>query len=177
MGQRISNDLRARIPVLFYEHGIKVSHICELLNLKKSFIYKVLDEEKKYGVPYNPYARKTGRPRTLSIPNTKYIYNTLTRHRTMYLSEIQEQLLEHCHVNVSLTTVFSTLKRLYFSHKSVSAKALERNQLDRSTYMNKMADLVLSPDQLMFTDEASRNRRTQQRQFGQAIKGKRCRVR
>ncbi|THU81205.1 hypothetical protein K435DRAFT_568602, partial [Dendrothele bispora CBS 962.96] len=175
--RRFSNDLRARIPILFYEHGLKVSRICEFLKLKKSFVYKVLDEDRTFGVPYNPYAKRTGRPRILTFPNTKYIFNTLSRHRTMYLSEIQEQLYQHCNVDVSLTTIFHSLRRFYFSHKSVAAEALERNQLDRSAFMNKMADLVLSPDQLMFTDEASRNRKTQQRRFGRAIKGQRCRVR
>ncbi|KAF5332057.1 hypothetical protein D9758_016254 [Tetrapyrgos nigripes] len=165
MGRHISNDLRAHIPILFYEHGLKVTRICKLLKLKKSFVYKVLDEERTYGVPYNPHARRVGRPRILTIPNTKYIFNTLSRHRTMYLSEIQEQLDQQCDINVSLTTIFNTLRRLYFSHKSVSAEALERNQLERSAFMNTMADLVLNPDQLMFTDEALRNQRTQQRQF------------
>ncbi|THU91560.1 hypothetical protein K435DRAFT_611476, partial [Dendrothele bispora CBS 962.96] len=42
---------------------------------------------------------------------------------------------------------------------------------------NRMADLVQHPNQLMFTDEASRDRRTQQRKFGYALKGRRCTVR
>ncbi|THU92035.1 hypothetical protein K435DRAFT_800798 [Dendrothele bispora CBS 962.96] len=174
---RASNDLKARIPVLYYDYKLKVTRICKLLGVKKSLVYNTLKYHHSYGVPYNPHARQMGRPRFLTIPNNKYIYTILSRHRTMYLSEIQEELLDNCGVNVSLTTLFRTLRRLHFSHKCVSAQALERNNLERSAFLNEMADLVQNPDQLMFTDEAARNRRTQQRKFGYALKGRRCTVR
>ncbi|THU83295.1 hypothetical protein K435DRAFT_429354 [Dendrothele bispora CBS 962.96] len=176
MGRPFSKDLKARIPILYHEYGLKVPRICKLLGIKKSLVYTTLEYYHIYGVPYNPQARRVGRPRILTFPNMRYIFNVLSRHRTMYLSEIQEEL-RNCGTTVCLATIFHTLRRLYFSNKSVSAQALERNELDRSAFMNRMADLVQHPNQLMFTDEASRDRRTQQRKFGYALKGRRCTVR
>ncbi|THV05787.1 hypothetical protein K435DRAFT_646603 [Dendrothele bispora CBS 962.96] len=69
------------------------------------------------------------------------------------------------------------MRHLYFSRKRIHSQAEERNDLERSAWMNMIADLVPNPDMLMFTDEASRNRRTQQRRYGWSLKGTRCVVR
>jgi transposase len=175
--RQVSNDLKARIPVLFYELGMKPAKICKVLGIKKSLVYDTLAYHRAYGVPYNPYARRLGRPRLLTISNTKYIHSLLSKTRTMYLYEIQEELKNSCNINISIPTIFRTIRRIYFSRKGVSAVALERNNMKRSHFWNEIADIVTDPDQLMFTDEASRNRKTQQRRFGYALKGRRCIVR
>ena len=56
-------------------------------------------------------------------------------------------------VVVSETTILRTLRRIHFTRKSVSIRALERNDLARSAYMNTIAELVTDPAQLVFIDE------------------------
>ena len=56
----------------------------------------------------------------------------------------------------------------------VSARALERDDLRRSAFMNLIADEVPDPRMMMFIDEAARNRRTSQRSRGWALYGKEC---
>ena len=62
-------------------------------------------------------------------------------------------------VAVSETTLLQTLRRIHFTWKSVSIRALERNDLARSAYMNSIAELVTDPAQLVFINEAARNKK------------------
>jgi hypothetical protein len=97
------------------------------------------------------------------------------RHRknSLYLTEIQEALGNERGVFISITTLLRTLRRLHYSRKGVSARALERDDLLRSAFMNRVADKVMNPDMLMFVDEAARNKKTSARTKGWSLVGKR----
>ena len=101
-------------------------------------------------------------------------YNYLDQQHTVYLDEIQEQLLSRHGVKVSIPTLTRTLHRLHFSHKQVSGKALERNDRLRAVYMNWIADLVPDPNMLMFGDEVAKDERTSNRRKGWSCQGMRC---
>jgi hypothetical protein len=92
----------------------------------------------------------------------------------MYLDELQEKLLTQRGVGVSISTLLRTLRRLHFSRKCVSARALERNDTLRSAYWNRIADVVPDPNMLMFIDEAAKNDRTTARTKGWSLLGTRC---
>ncbi|THU95798.1 hypothetical protein K435DRAFT_829001 [Dendrothele bispora CBS 962.96] len=175
----ISRDLKARIPVLFYEQQMSVTRIRKVLGIGKTLVYDTLEYDRLYGQPYNPHAHHTGRPRKLTSHDARFIFNLrlISRRKTLYLDEIQLQLSIHMGIQVSITTVLRTMCRLYFSHKCTSAQAAERNDLQRAAHMFKIGELCTHPDQLMFTDEAARNRRTSQRRYGWAMKGGRCVIR
>ncbi|KAF8173100.1 hypothetical protein BJ912DRAFT_827475, partial [Pholiota molesta] len=102
----------------------------------------------------------------LSSADTRLIKALLAQEPCMYLDELQDQLLIRRHVEVSVPTLLRTLRRLHFSHKSVSIKALERNDAARSMFMNYIGDLITDPAQLMFVDEAARNKKNPTRKFG-----------
>jgi len=170
----VSKDLKARIPVLFYQQGLKVKDICGLLGIKKTLVYQTLSYSRAYGTPYNSHPCKTGRHRKLSQGDVKFITALLNQRHTIYLDEIQERLYDERGAFISTTTLFHTLRRLHYSRKEVSAHALERDDLLRSAFMNKIADEVTSPDMLMFVDEAARNKRTSVRMKGRSLVGKRC---
>ena len=92
----------------------------------------------------------------------------------MYLDKIQEQLLSRRGVKVSIPTLTRTLRRLLFTNKDVSSKALEWNDRDRAVYMNCIAELVPDLEMLMFGDEASKDERTSNRRKGWSRRGTRC---
>jgi hypothetical protein len=92
----------------------------------------------------------------------------------MYLDEIQEQLYIERRISVSYATLQRVLHRLRYTYKRVSARALERNDLLRSAFMNRIADEISNPDMLMFVDEAARNKKTSARTNGWSLMGKRC---
>ncbi|KAG2366206.1 hypothetical protein BDR07DRAFT_1480454 [Suillus spraguei] len=83
----------------------------------------------------------------------------IRRNPTMYLDELQ-------HVFVSLQTLLRTLRRLHYSHKSISSRALERDEERRAIFMNHIAEIAPDPKMLMFDDEAAKDERTSIRRFG-----------
>ena len=151
-----------------------MKEICGLLDLKKTAVYQSLAYHRHYGVPYNPHARKLGRQRKLTQEDTKLIVALLNRRHTIYLDEIQSELINIRGIHVTTTTILNTLRRLHYSRKTVSARALERDDLLRSAFMNRIADDVPNPDMLMFTDEAARNKKTSARMKGWSLVGRRC---
>ena len=63
---------------------------------------------------------------------------------------------------------------MHYSHKGISAHALERDDILRSAFINTIADIVTDPHMLMFVDEAARNKKTSARTKGQSLVGMRC---
>ncbi|KDQ06671.1 hypothetical protein BOTBODRAFT_86145, partial [Botryobasidium botryosum FD-172 SS1] len=96
----------------------------------------------------------------------EFIKSLLSQQHTVYADEIQEQLYLRRNVTVSLTTVFRTLRRLHFSNKAISAQALERNEIQRAHFMNRIGAEVPDPEMLMFCDEAAKDKRTSGRRRG-----------
>jgi transposase len=171
----ISNDLKARIPVLHYEQGFTVNKICSILNIRKTLAYETLRHHRAYGVAFDPNARRRGvQRRALTSTDLAFIRMLLNQQHTVYLDEIQDQLLSRRSVKVSIPTLTRTLRRLHFTHKDVSGKALERNDRLRAIYMNRIADLVPDPEMLMFGDEAHKDERTSNRRTGWSRRGTRC---
>ena len=172
--QTISHRLKARIPVLFFEQNFTVDQICAILGVKKSMVYKSLQYFREYGISHNPHAHKTGRNQTLSHLDIKFIAALVDQKHCIYLNEICQALSKYRGCQVSVSTVSRTLWRLDFSWKSVSIRALERNDILRAAYMNCIADVVTNPNMFMFINEAACNRHTSGRRKGWAFMGRRC---
>jgi len=175
--RHVSQDLKNRIPYLRYVEGFKVKEIERLLNIKKSMIYQTLNYHRNYGVTYNPAAFSCfprGRPRTLTNTDLNLIKSLLSQDPTLYLDELQDELLMRCGASISIPTLLRSLRRIHFSRKEVSIRALERNDMDRSIYMNYFAEMVSDPAMVMFIDEAARNKKTPSRKMGWSLRGRRC---
>lgn len=106
----------------------------------------------------NPNAYRhntTGRHRKLDSVDIQVIKALLDQEPCLYLDELQDLLLTHRGINISVTTLLWLLRRIHFSHKDVSIRALERNDMDHAIYMNRFAELVTDPAMVMFVDEAA----------------------
>ena len=174
--RHISNNLKARIPYLVYVKGFKVKEVGCFLGVKKSMIYQTLKCFKDYGVTQNPnaYSCNRGRHRKLDSVDIRVIKALLDQEPCLYLDELQDILLTRWSINISVTTLLRSLRRIHFSHKDVSIWALERNDMDRAIYMNRFAELVTDPAMVMFVDEAARNKKNPTWKRGWSLKGQRC---
>jgi transposase len=171
----VSRDLKERIPILYHKKGYSIKAICDILGICKSLVYQTLKYHRDFGISHNPHARFcTGRPRLLDSTDNSFIKALLAQQHCMYIDEIQERLLAERGARVSIPTLVRTLCRLGLTHKCVSVRALERNAIQRSAFMNMIASEVPDPEMLMFIDEAAKNKRTAGRARGWALKGKRC---
>ena len=173
MAPHVSWDLKACIPALHYEHGFPVIKICAILNIKKSLVYSTLQLHHSYGVTHNIHAQKQQHRRNLSSIDLLFIRTLLDQQHTVYLDEIQQQLLQRCGVKVSIPTLTHTLHRLHFTHKNVLGKALEYNEHHHAIFMNCIADLVTDPNMLICGDEASKDEWTSNRHKGWSQRGTR----
>jgi transposase len=172
---KVSRDLKARIPVLFHHQGFNAKEICGLLDIKKSLVYHTLRYAHMYGVPYKPYVHKPGQKRLLFQGDVRFIVALLNHRHCIYIDEIQDQLSNKHGVTISLPTLMCILHRLHYSRKGVSIRALERDELLHSAFMNRIADEVINSNMLMFVNEAARNKRTLERTTkGWLLVGKRC---
>lgn len=169
-----SKDIKDRIPVLFHELGYGVKKICYILGIKKTLVYKTLSYVRNYGTTVNPFARLAGRHRKLTRDDMQAIMHMISSQNTLYIDEIQVKLWTERGVSVSLPTLFRTLRRMNLSSKSVTAQAIERNDLLRAAYINHIGLIAPDPDMLMFTDETSKDERTIHRRQAWSIVGTRA---
>src|ERR1700691_4900354 len=156
----VSQDLKARSPILPYEQCFSVKDICRVLGIKKSLVYKTLQFYHAHGTIYNPYAHKQGRKHQLTSIDVSFIQSILSQDHTVYLDEVQEQLLAQQNVCVSVPALTHTLQCIHFTNKNASGRAYEQNKQLRAVFMNNIADIVTNPDMLMFGDEAAKDERT-----------------
>ncbi|KZP08226.1 hypothetical protein FIBSPDRAFT_761736 [Athelia psychrophila] len=134
----VSNHLKARIPVLHYQQGLSVKEICQLLGIKKTLVYQTLQYHHNHGSIRRPLAcqGRLGRRHILDAHNISFIHSLLLQKHTVYVDEVQEQLLSQRGTQVSTVTLIHTLRCLRLTNKAVSGGALERNDELRALYMN-----------------------------------------
>lgn len=106
---------------------------------------------------------------------TKYLESLLERTPDLYLRELQRDLIVNRHVDASLGTISRTLKRRGLTRKKLGITASERDEEARNEYRTRIRQY--SPDQLVFVDESSCDRRTGRRGYGWAPTGTRSRRR
>ncbi|KIK35734.1 hypothetical protein CY34DRAFT_95571 [Suillus luteus UH-Slu-Lm8-n1] len=170
----VSNNLKARIPVLC-RRGHSIKHICHLLGVKKTLVYKVLQLcPLTWSLQHSRiHSKHTGRRRTLTIDDIAFITAILRHHPTIYLDELQHELHSRRGVLVSLQTLLRTFSQLHFKRKHISAYAFERNEEKHAIFMNSIANIAPDPEMLMFGDEAAKDERTLIRRYGRSRIGMR----
>ncbi|KAF8598999.1 hypothetical protein BDV93DRAFT_406239, partial [Ceratobasidium sp. AG-I] len=77
----------------------------------------------------------------------------------LYLDELQTALRERRGIVVSLSTIWRSLQRCGYSMKKMSKRAAERSNQKRLEYFALIGG-TYTPEQLVFVDESSFDRRT-----------------
>ena len=152
------NDLKARIPVLRFEFGLCKRNMQGPWHPENSR-YKTLHYYCLHGTTSNP---STFGQRKLTQVDFAFIRDMIAQHHSLYLDEIQEELLAHRGTLVSIPTLAQALCRLDFLHKKVSARALERNEIIRTAFIGTE---VPDPAMLMFTDQMVKDEQTSSREI------------
>src|SRR5882762_3902239 len=116
--RHVSGDLKAHIPIFHLEFGFPVKEICRILGIHKTLVYNTLRCFKLYGTTSNPHSQSKFGRRKLTQVDLAFIRDMISQHHSIYLDEIQEELLARRGTMVSIPTLARTLRRLDFSHKS-----------------------------------------------------------
>ena len=130
----ISEDLRKCIVAWHFEQQKGAREISKLAGCSKRAVYNILALYREYGLITNPYACCRGCPCVLDMTVLNYMSSLLDSNPALYLDEIQEKLLEVHDIEVHISTISRSLRRLAISHKDIAKAALERNEHLRATW-------------------------------------------
>ena len=168
----LSDEMRQHIIVWHHEQHISASDIQTLAGCSLATVYNVLKFYQDYGTVDNPFAGPHGAVRTLDMGDVNYLASIIDAHPKIYLDELQQELLLHRNIEVSISTISRALQQLAISQKKVSHEALEWNELLRATWQAEYGDIPA--EYFVWLDEASVDDQTNQRRDGWAAVGRAC---
>ena len=173
MAPQVSDFMRARIVFWHNEKQIPPKEIADLAGCCVRTVYNILAYHRDYNTLRDPSTQGThGRSRSLNMGDMNYIASLIDARPKIYLNEIQEELLNHRDVFVSIPTLSRSLRRMALTHKKVANSALERNELLRATWQAEYGDIPA--EYCVWLDEASVDDLTNQRAAGWAAMGRAC---
>ena len=113
----------------------------------------------------SPVSQQHGPPRTLDSFEEMTLIQSLLNKPDMYLEELRQELLQVTGVEVSLSTVCRSLKRLDFSRKRLRHITVQRSEERRLEFQEEIA--YLNADMHVWTDA----RRNEIRKYGYSLRG------
>ena len=109
MAPYTSTEMREKMVIWRFEQHKTAREIAILAGCSESTVYDVLRLHREYGQVNNPFARMKGHARILSQADIHYIHALLQANPSLYLDELQEQLLAARDVDISIATISRTL--------------------------------------------------------------------
>ena len=193
-GHKKSNDIKACIPFLYFREGYKVKDICRILGLGKTLIYECIQNYMRHQFAHRLHYQSCGHPCIVKHAHVNFICQLLSTHHTHYLDELQTELFHTFNIRLSLPTISRTLHWTSISRKWLLRQAigvfipqfesrhwitftihlLEHNDILWAAFWNHVAELVTDLNQLMFTDEASKDDQTHSHTHGYSNVGTQC---
>jgi transposase len=172
MAPLLSDEMRQCIIVWHHEEHLSASDIHTLAGCSLRTVYNILQFHRDYGTVDNPFARPHGGVRTLDMGDVNYLASIIDAHPKIYLDELQQELLLHQNIEVSISTISRALQQLAISRKKVLHEAIERNELLRATWQAEYGDIPA--EYFVWLDEAGVDDQTNQRKDGWAAVGRAC---
>jgi len=118
------------------------------------------------GIPIQEEHKKNRHLRDVDV---EFLLGAVNQQPDLYLDELKEILEISCGVSISRSTIWRTLRRAGFTMKKLTRVAAERSAEKRLEYMARIGNY--SPEQLVFVDESSVDRRTTYRGRAWSIRG------
>jgi len=104
--------------------------------------------------------------------DVNYLASIIDAHPKIYLDELQQELLLHRNIEVSILTISRALQQLVISRKKVSHEAIEQNELLRATWQAEYGNIPA--EYFIWLDEAGVDDQTNQCRDGWAAVGRAC---
>ena len=171
MVRAYSLDLIERI-VHSYLKGETMRSVAETFEVSLGLVHNVVNLHQMHGQVADPFAPPHCGHRILTTVDENYIRSLVKMHPSIYLDEIQQQLGSACGVFVLLAMVSCTLARMQISKKSLSRRAMERNEELRTLWELGLAQLD-DPNFFVFIDKSAVDNKTVQQSQGWSAVGDR----
>lgn len=95
----------------------------------------------------------------------------------MYLDEARYQFIKQWGINISIATVWNTLRHGGFTRKVVERRAIEIKESEIIRFALELNSITWTPENIMFLDEVSFDNRGMLRKRGYSIRGKKVLIR
>ena len=118
-----------------------------------------------WGQPHAPWCVKTGRPTILCEVHRVRLRGYLKGRPQAYLEEIRDWLYDEFDLELSISSVSRELKKMKWSRKVASKKALEQSEPLRRVFQARV-QTNYTADQIVAIDESACNERTGDRKYG-----------
>jgi hypothetical protein len=166
-----SHNLKARVPVL-QARGHLLQFICNILGVKKSFVYKTLEYHSKHSILYNIHARQAGQRCCLMGVHAAAWRQMVKQYPTNHLNELQDWFQCDFGLGVSIAMASCKTQCLQLTCKKVVIQARKAKQLLQAVYTNRLGELVTNPWQTIYLDKSTKDKCTVIQQYGFGPKGK-----
>ena len=168
MPQPYSVDLRWRIVWLCLFHHKEKQEIAALLHVSTRTVDRYVELFLSTGdVAAKP--RKNGPDRLMSEYEEMILTQLLSEQPSLYLHELQYQLLQATGTSVDCSTICRSLKRLGFSRQQICHIALQQSDRKRMEFLAEI--VALEPKMFVWLDETGFNRRNGLRKYGYGLRG------
>ena len=167
MPKAFSTDLRWRILWLRLYKGLKSKTIAELLYVHTSTVNRVVS---RYNTsmdvaPITEY--RHGPARVLEDPTE--LLEAVVANPSMYFSELRRHIYQVTGVQVSVSTIYRTLKRLGLTRKKLRHISIRQCDQAREQFMTEMA--YLDADMIVWLDETGNDQKSGRRNYGYHLRG------
>ena len=119
----------------------------------------------QWGYPYAPPCVVRGRPSTLSNAHRRKLIEYLSGRPHAYLEKIRDWLLEEFNVSISVSSISRELKKMKWSRKVATKKAIEQSDPLRRVFQARV-QTHYTAEQIIAIDESACNERTSDRKYG-----------
>lgn len=116
-----------------------------------------------------PKEHRTGPDRVLTEVEQLTLLQAVIHDPTMFLHEMQQYLNTNAGIQVHVSTICRTLKRLGFTRQKVQVIALQRSEELRIKFMAEVS--VFEPEMFIWIDETGSDRRNAIRSHGYSLRG------
>ena len=163
-----SIDLRWRIVYLSLASFYSPTDISNLLSVSEKTVRLYLHLFQTTG-EVEPAKYKRGPDRLMGDYEQVVLLKIILESPGIYLSEIQEKLINLFGVRVSLSTICKTLKFMGCSRQKMYHINLQQSDEMRAKFMSEVS--IYDPTMLVWIDESGCDRRNSTRQYAYSVRG------
>ena len=141
MAPMLSNEMRQHIIIWHYKQHLSTSNIQTLAGCSLITIYNILKFHRDYGTVDNPFAGPCGGVCALDKGDVNYLASIIDASPKIYLDKLQQELLLHWNIEVSISTIlmlFSSLwsakRRFHMWPLSGMSSCVQHGKLNMATF-------------------------------------------
>ncbi|CAB4483505.1 unnamed protein product [Rhizophagus irregularis] len=172
MPKQYSKDFKWRV-VYLWNDGYSLEQISKVLYISRRTIYRILNYYILWKDVKNPIQKLKGQKKIFNNSDLKILIGIVKENPDVYLDEMVAEIARRTGKEVSITTVWRSLKYCGITRKKLEKHAKERSEILRSHYIMTVGS-HFQPEQLIFLDESAKDERTPCRQYGYSPQNKRA---